>query len=330
MVTFAKKLCFWEDLPQEDRDRLGKKHWHFHPTEFIVHFRKCGWLSVKELIQLVPSHALRIGKDKKSNKVGPLWEAIPALSTKEDNEIITENLPSLNRMMQKYCINTPKRKAAFFGNAIQETTWLTTLAESGGKTYWYAPWYGRGFLQLTHPSNYFKYWLWRGRSVPQKIKDSIESSEKTEAGKKPELRNKSALKDENFPEITAEIKNWRTAVEAIPALANSSESNLAPSDSAEFYWASLRMAQYADKEHEIERRAISTINEQGTKIYYRSHAFWEASAAVNRPLVISNHYHSGLNGFDSRCCAYGCAWAILNEGKLPDAKGALDIDFPEG
>ncbi len=330
MVTFAKKLCFWEDLPQEDRDRLGKKHWHFQPTEFIVHFRKCGWLSVQELIQLVPSHALRTGKDKKSGSIGSLWEVMPSRSSDKDNEIIANNLTPLNRMMQKYCINTPKRKTAFFGNAIQETAWLTTLTEGGGGKYWYAPWFGRGFLQLTHASNYFSYWAWRGRQIPLELKNRIEHAEKIEGSKKPELRNKSAMADENFPGITAEIINWRIATEFNRNLGDSPDRYLAPSDSAGFYWASLQMGKYADKDHQLERITVSTVNQQGTKIYYRSHAFWEASAAVNLPSAIKNHYSSRLNGFDSRCCAYGYAWAILNEGRLPDSRGALKVDFPEG
>ncbi len=37
-----------------------------------------------------------------------------------------------------------------------------------------------------------------------------------------------------------------------------------------------------------------------------------------------------LNGFDSRCCAYGVALAVLTEMRLPDAQGRLTLRYPEG
>jgi len=40
--------------------------------------------------------------------------------------------------------------------------------------------------------------------------------------------------------------------------------------------------------------------------------------------------YSGLNGFDSRCCAYGVLIAVLSEYKFPDSKGKLNLEFPEG
>jgi hypothetical protein len=33
MADFAQKLCFWEELPAEDKSRLTIKHWHFHPRD---------------------------------------------------------------------------------------------------------------------------------------------------------------------------------------------------------------------------------------------------------------------------------------------------------
>jgi hypothetical protein len=53
MTDFAQKLCFWEELPAEDQARLTTKHWHFHPGEFINHFRKSGWLSRDELARVL-------------------------------------------------------------------------------------------------------------------------------------------------------------------------------------------------------------------------------------------------------------------------------------
>jgi hypothetical protein len=40
--------------------------------------------------------------------------------------------------------------------------------------------------------------------------------------------------------------------------------------------------------------------------------------------------YEGLNGFDSRCCAYGVSLAVLTEYKFPDDKGKLTLNYPEG
>lgn len=74
------------------------------------------------------------------------------------------------------------------------------------------------------------------------------------------------------------------------------------------------MAKYADKTHELERQAVATAH--GQRIYYRCLAFWQASAAVNLPGVISRRNYQGINGFIERCCDYGCALAVLTERKL--------------
>lgn len=106
------------------------------------------------------------------------------------------------------------------------------------------------------------------------------------------------------------------------------EEKLAPTDSAGFYWVMCRMAGHADADHAIERHEVSTT--LGAKVYYRSPAFWRASAAVNLPSAIDRLYSRALNGFDSRCCAYGVAMAVLTDFRLPDAQGAPTVWFPEG
>ena len=51
--------------------------------------------------------------------------------------------------------------AALIGECAQETDWYCAVAEYGGASTWYAPWYGRGMIQLTHEANYtgFRDWL---------------------------------------------------------------------------------------------------------------------------------------------------------------------------
>ncbi|WP_271000296.1 hypothetical protein, partial [Listeria seeligeri] len=48
---YAEALAFWElaALPE-----IGPAHWHFHPVQFLEHFRKCGWLSKDELARIYP------------------------------------------------------------------------------------------------------------------------------------------------------------------------------------------------------------------------------------------------------------------------------------
>ena len=104
--------------------------------------------------------------------------------------------------------------------------------------------------------------------------------------------------------------------------------NIDPTDSAGFYWTKNNMAKYADETHTLERVAVDAGN-QGTKVYYRSSAFWHASAKVNLPAVINTLYSSALNGFDQRCSAYGNCLAVLTEMKFPDATNNLTLEFPE-
>lgn len=143
---------------------------------------------------------------------------------------------------------------------------------------------------------------------------------------KPAIRNNASLQDSNFNDLTAEMKEWRSQIEATSAT-DVSENKTAPSDSAGYYWASLKMALYADRPHSLERIQIST--NEGLRFYYRSLSFWQASAAVNLPSRIGALNYSGLNGFDGRCVAYGCALAVLTEMKFPDGSAELTLEFSE-
>lgn len=99
--------------------------------------------------------------------------------------------------------------------------------------------------------------------------------------------------------------------------------NIAPSDSAAFYWTLNNMAFEADKEHNLER--IS-----GGHIYYRSPTFWRTSAAVNLPGSINNLYSASLNNFDTRCHAYTSCLSILTELKFPNTQKQKILELPEG
>lgn len=291
---------------------LPNTHWHLQPREFIATWRRCGWLSAGEFRQLVPKHAIR------RHAQTYLWEPINTNITSATCIATTQRIP-VNRMIRKYGINTPMRMASFFGNAIQETSWFSTLSEGGGNGLWYAPWFGRGFLQLTNPENYTTYWGYRGRTVPTTLKTSLVNAYAAIAALPVSQRSNQTLQDALFPQLTQEMIGWRNSV---------STGQFDPSDSAGYYWSKLRMARYADVQHVIERVVVNTGS--GQKYYYRSPSFWRASAAVNLPGAINNLYSNALNGFDSRCVAYGYAIATLSEIRFPNQLGQATFDFPEG
>jgi predicted chitinase len=310
----VSKLAFWGAAGLSERSV-----WHFHPLQFVRHFRKCGWLTAAEFKQMLPSHAIRAGTPA-------YWEPVqtPAVVT----NLISRYLLPLNRMMRRYGVDTGTRKAAFFGNALQETTWLSTLSEGGGSGSWYAPWYGRGFLQLTNPDNYCTYWTWRGRAVPATLKTALVAAYNQIYAVHPaSARSNAALRDVHFPALTLQMKAWRSQVDNSTAPPKTPEDEFSPADSAGFYWVKNRMASYADQVHVLERLQVNTGS--GAKVYYRSPAFWRASAAVNLPGAINSTYH-GINGFDSRCSAYGVITAVVGDVKFPNAQGALTLSYPEG
>lgn len=63
-------------------------------------------------------------------------------------------LPLLNAAMKKFGITTPLRQAAFLAQVAHESVQLRFFAEIGGANTRYAPYYGRGAIQLTWESNY--------------------------------------------------------------------------------------------------------------------------------------------------------------------------------
>ncbi|MGJ7507335.1 M23 family metallopeptidase [Variovorax sp. GT1P44] len=311
------KSTTFADLPP---DYVAAK-WRFHPAEFITVLRRCGWLSEDELLQLLPKHAMR------SSRGTTLWEAVPdANANFRTNSVARDHRLPLNRAMRKWGMTSPFRAATFFGSSIQETMWLGSLAEFGGTKLWYAPWHGRGFLQLTNPENYVDYWSYRGRVIAKSLRAAIVSAYQRIASTPPASRSNSGLQDINFPALISEITTWRAAVQG-DRLADPKEALFAPSDSAGFYWVKNLKSEEADQPHLLERVAIKT--NAGKKIYYRSQTFWRASARVNLPGAVARTNYIGINGFDARCVAYGYALAVLSEKNFPDDTGRETLWFPE-
>nr|WP_230979087.1 hypothetical protein [Intestinirhabdus alba] len=319
LKSHASALCF--DTGEHGTGRL----WHFHPGAFITHFRKCCWLSKSELKQLVPRNALRM-----AGRNDYRWEAI---RYRDGPNTIADNIRThINRTMQKHLITTPLRIACFLGNGIQETGWLETMEEGYRYTVtdprthqvirryniWYYPWYGRGLLQLTNPENYFDYFSFRGRTCPENIRNTL-INEYSRLYLHRGIRYTDNRLSDTENHVPENIIQWRNNV--------SSDLHEAAS-SAGFYWVSMNMAYYADAEHVLERCRVNTRGGE-IKVYYRSPAFWRASAAVNLPGRINNGHYQGLNGFDTRCCVYGSAIAVLTEQRFPDSHNNPVNEKPE-
>lgn len=87
-------------------------------------------------------------------------------------------LVALNCTFRKYGISSVKTRLSYFlANSIQETIYFSRTAELGGSGTTYAPWYGRGFLQLTWENNYRNYGDFRGwqSQATVSFRDSIET-----------------------------------------------------------------------------------------------------------------------------------------------------------
>ena len=295
-VNHARAISF-SNLPAE----FLKADWRFHPREFVGVMRTCGWLSENEAKQLFPKTAMRDARPR-----GWVNEAV---SPSAGN--LSAHLIQLNKTMRKYCITTPQRIATFWGNVMQETQWFWLLAENGGSSTRYSPWYGRGFLQLTWPANYLKYARFKGISVSAQVESRLTSAQQSANN----TRSSAALRalEGSLP---ANLIALRNAVESSQGRA------MEPSESAGVYWAWSAANQSADPLAAFARITVDGLT------YYTHSSFGNVAATVNIGRA-STDYKS-INGIQARFQAYTTAVMVLLEGNLfPDARGQMQ-DAPEG
>jgi len=260
-----------DDLPQEYKNAM----WRFHPRTFIETMKKCSWLSRVELLQFVPEQVVR---GKGAGLSGPfLYERTEPTA----GSLIANSNVELNTAMRKHGICTPKRIAAFVGNSIQETGWWANFNEAGGPNKHYAPWYGRGFLQLTNPdgkfsspSNYEKYFLFRGFAFEGESTSQL-------------LLRASELS-----------KNSHDA-----------------SASAGAYWSWMRTNAIADVDGvNVRKMILLDVESQLSKgryiVIYENSVFRKVACAINLPGAM-NDSNPKLNGLVSRYCAYALAQAVV-------------------
>ncbi|MFJ4294309.1 hypothetical protein ACIP1U_31805 [Cupriavidus sp. NPDC089707] len=280
-----KALAFWD----EANLGIDLEHWHFHPKEFIGHFRKCKWLSKTELQQLLPTYSIRKVGD------GHNWEEVR--QNDDTDALIKRSRSALNRALRKYGISSPLRIAAFFQNAIVETTWLTDFQENRGKQPdLHGGWYGRGFLQLTNPqgnlnggnNNYYNYFRWRGHSPEQAS--------------------------------AQQLREWRNSIQD-----NVDEA----SESAGFYWTKYHLggkhqtetaSLFADNSTPNVRIVVKTSS--GNKAYYSNETARRTAAIVNIPKAV--YSNSNINGMTERYRVYANALVVLTDTpKFPSADGII-------
>lgn len=148
-VKHAKAVSFL-GLPQE----LKRADWRFHPREFIAHMRACGWLSAAEFAQCFPRTLLHLHGTTFRSATTP-WQTAIARAT---NWILP-----FNKAARKYGISAARQRLLhFFSHVIPETGNLALVKEIAGERASYAPYFGRGLIQLTHLSNYTSYGEFRG------------------------------------------------------------------------------------------------------------------------------------------------------------------------
>ena len=135
--------------------------WHWHPMEFIKHFRMCGWLSDAELTQLVPRQFGRI-----PSNVDIQWRVAKDRINSAHTHI---SATAINKIFRKFGFNTANRQTAFLSQSYIETGIFRTVIEGGQgadshsspMTHYYAAFYGRGLMQLTWASAYESYGKFR-------------------------------------------------------------------------------------------------------------------------------------------------------------------------
>lgn len=266
----AQKLAFWQHTG------LPRAVWHFHPLQFIYHMRRALWLSADELRQAVPARVLRgIG-------AGIPDKIVYESSLPKSGQLVALHKNILNAVWKKYGVTTRTRLAAFLGNSVQETGWLRAAIEDNPLGKWYAPWYGRGFLQLTHPANYIAYWKFRGLSIAHAVKRQLANSH----AQADELRSNIPLHEieANLPAL---VTKWRNDIAEKPFEA---------ADSAGYYWLRNRANEEADKDTASARRTFnvhfsSPLKKRELFVFYENVSFRRVACIVNLPDIWKRRSH---------------------------------------
>jgi hydroxyethylthiazole kinase len=149
-----------------EAEPLHAAQWHWHPLEFMRQFRRCTWLSVDELTQLLPRRS------------GPNAAQAVAVPWATAQGRMRPYATPLNTAMRKFGMVSRTRQTHFLAQTYIETALWRTMEElgrahqqhrRGGTMFWPAPamqyyqaFHGRGAMQLTWAGNYDNYGIYRG------------------------------------------------------------------------------------------------------------------------------------------------------------------------
>lgn len=124
---------------------LPANHWHFQPREFVRQFRRCGWLSPRETRQCIPRNS--------PAGLVPLATA---------NARAAEWGTAVNKMSRKFNLDGRARLTHLLAQVWAETGYLRTTREGGADGATYAPYIGRGLIQITWRDKYEDYQSFAG------------------------------------------------------------------------------------------------------------------------------------------------------------------------
>lgn len=156
----VEAMAFWAQSGLTERSV-----WHFHPLQFIRHYRRCGWLTARELARTIPNKPgyTDTGTVRTALNIGRISMATALQRT-------AQYVVPLNKTMRKYGISNKRtRQVHFLAQVMLETDKWQTMREYGSgaanprlpMTQYYAAFYGRGIMQLTWAGNYEGYGNYR-------------------------------------------------------------------------------------------------------------------------------------------------------------------------
>jgi len=167
-IEFVEGFQFW------DKTGLPTKVWHFHPLSFVAQFKRCGWLSKRELVRATKKSI----RNEKGNQEDELtWQTVIDRLSAGNSVRPSDIALYINKMMRKYGIVTALRRAHLFGQVAAETGRWRAMVEAGDDDYFekYEPrtdqgeklgnsmrgdgrrFKGRGLIQLTGRYSYAGY-----------------------------------------------------------------------------------------------------------------------------------------------------------------------------
>lgn len=204
--------------------------------------------------------------------------------------------------------------AAFYANAMQETQWFAGLEERVSTAHppRYYPWNGRGFMQLTWPDNYIKYWRFIGNEVDANLAHRL-----NHAASQANAQGSSGSLVAEEVHLSADMQIWRRDMGDGNHIAVSA-------DSAGAYWAWSRASQYADAEP-ANQRATKPATGSGSHTYYTSAGMGNVAATVNVGHPSSNY--NSVNGVVARFQAYNTCEVVLMD--TPVFPGSSEPNEPQ-